>query len=68
MKTIAISIDEATLTGFDRLAQPAEGPGLSTRALMFKRKLSTFVGSLSPFQIEELNRATAVSLDLPAAP
>jgi mRNA-degrading endonuclease toxin of MazEF toxin-antitoxin module len=36
-------------------------------ALMFKRKLSTFVGSLSPFQIEELNRALAVSLDLPAA-
>ena len=36
-------------------------------ALMFKRKLSTFVGLLSPFQIEELNRALAVSLDLPAA-
>jgi mRNA-degrading endonuclease toxin of MazEF toxin-antitoxin module len=36
-------------------------------ALLFKRKLSTFVGSLSPFQIEELNRALAVSLDLPAA-
>jgi mRNA-degrading endonuclease toxin of MazEF toxin-antitoxin module len=36
-------------------------------ALMFKRKLSTFVGSLSTFQIEELNRALAVSLDLPAA-
>lgn len=36
-------------------------------ALMFKRKLSTFVGSLSPFQIEELNRALAVSLDLPTA-
>ena len=36
-------------------------------ALMFKRKLSTFVGSLSPFQIEELNRALAVSLDLTAA-
>jgi len=35
-------------------------------ALMFKRKLSTFVGSLSPFQMEELNRALAVSLDLPA--
>ncbi len=35
-------------------------------ALMFKRKLSTFVGSLSPFQIEELNRALAVSLDLAA--
>jgi mRNA-degrading endonuclease toxin of MazEF toxin-antitoxin module len=36
--------------------------------LMFKRKLSMFVGSLSPFQIEELNRALAISLDLPAAP
>ena len=36
-------------------------------ALMFKRKLSTFVGSLSKFQIVELNRALAVSLDLPAA-
>jgi len=35
-------------------------------ALMFKRKLSTFVGSLSPFQIDELNRALAVSLDLSA--
>ncbi len=35
-------------------------------ALMFKRKLSTFAGSLSPLQIEELNRALAVSLDLPA--
>ncbi len=35
-------------------------------ALKFKRKLSTFVGSLSPFQVEELNRALAVSLDLPA--
>ena len=34
-------------------------------ALMFKRKLSTFVGSLSPFQVEELNRALAISLDLP---
>jgi mRNA-degrading endonuclease toxin of MazEF toxin-antitoxin module len=34
-------------------------------ALMFKRKLSMFVGSLSPFQIEELNRALAISLDLP---
>ena len=33
-------------------------------ALMFKRKLTTFVGSLSPFQIQELNRALAVSLDL----
>jgi mRNA-degrading endonuclease toxin of MazEF toxin-antitoxin module len=36
-------------------------------ALIFKRKLSTSVGSLSTFQIEELNRALAVSLDLPAA-
>ena len=36
-------------------------------ALIFKRKLSTCVGSLSTFQIEELNRALAVSLDLPAA-
>jgi mRNA interferase MazF len=35
-------------------------------ALMFKRRLSTFVGSLSAFQVEELNRALAVSLDLPA--
>jgi mRNA-degrading endonuclease toxin of MazEF toxin-antitoxin module len=34
-------------------------------ALMFKRELSTFVGSLSPLQIEELNRALAVSLDIP---
>jgi mRNA-degrading endonuclease toxin of MazEF toxin-antitoxin module len=36
-------------------------------ALMFKQKLSTVVGSLSTFQIEELNRALALSLDLPAA-
>jgi mRNA-degrading endonuclease toxin of MazEF toxin-antitoxin module len=36
-------------------------------ALMFKRKLSTLVGSLSAFQIGELNRAVAASLDLPAA-
>ena len=31
MKTIAISIDEATLTGLDRLARSAERPGRSTR-------------------------------------
>jgi metal-responsive CopG/Arc/MetJ family transcriptional regulator len=31
MKTIAISIDEATLTGLDRLARSAEEPGRSTR-------------------------------------
>jgi metal-responsive CopG/Arc/MetJ family transcriptional regulator len=31
MKTIAISIDEATLTGLDRLALSAEKPGRPTR-------------------------------------
>jgi metal-responsive CopG/Arc/MetJ family transcriptional regulator len=31
MKTIAVSIDEATLTGLDRLARSAEESGRSTR-------------------------------------
>lgn len=35
-------------------------------ALMFKRKLSTLVGSLSPARIEELDRALAIALDLSA--
>ena len=55
------------------IGQGAGLPGISAvrcdfLALMFKRKLSTFVGALSPFQVEELNRALAVSLDLPPAP
>lgn len=33
-------------------------------ALMFKRKLSTFVASLPPRKLEELNRALALALDL----
>jgi mRNA interferase MazF len=33
-------------------------------ALMFKRKLTTFVASLPPRKVEELNRALAVALDL----
>jgi mRNA-degrading endonuclease toxin of MazEF toxin-antitoxin module len=37
-------------------------------ALMFKRKLSTLVGSLPPAGIEELDRALAIALDLSAAP
>jgi mRNA interferase MazF len=33
-------------------------------ALMFKRKLTTFVASLPPRKLVELNRALAVALDL----
>jgi mRNA interferase MazF len=33
-------------------------------ALMFKRKLATFVASLPPRKVEELDRALAVALDL----
>ena len=33
-------------------------------ALLFKRKLTTFVASLPPRKVEELNRALAVALDL----
>jgi mRNA-degrading endonuclease toxin of MazEF toxin-antitoxin module len=33
-------------------------------ALMFKRKLTTFVASLPPRKVEELNRALTVALDL----
>ena len=33
-------------------------------ALMFKRTLTTFVASLPPRKVEELNRALAVALDL----
>jgi mRNA interferase MazF len=33
-------------------------------ALMFKRKLTTFVASLPPRKVTELNRALAVALDL----
>lgn len=33
-------------------------------ALMFKRKLTTFVASLPPRKVEELGRALAVALDL----
>jgi len=33
-------------------------------ALMFKRKLTTFVASLPPRKVEELSRAVAVALDL----
>jgi mRNA interferase MazF len=33
-------------------------------ALMFKRKLTTFVASLPPRKVEELDRALAVALDL----
>ena len=33
-------------------------------ALMFKRKLTTFVASLPPRKLTELNRALAVALDL----
>jgi mRNA interferase MazF len=33
-------------------------------ALMFKRKLTTFVASLPPRKVAELNRALAVALDL----
>lgn len=36
-------------------------------ALMFKRKLTTFVGSLSGRKAGELDRALAVALDLPGA-
>lgn len=49
---------------------PEEGlPRLSSvrcdfLALMFKRKLTTFVASLPPRKLAELNRALAVALDL----
>jgi mRNA interferase MazF len=33
-------------------------------ALMFKRKLTTFVASLPPQKVSELNRALAIALDL----
>jgi len=33
-------------------------------ALMFKRKLTTFVASLPPRKLAELNRALAITLDL----
>jgi mRNA interferase MazF len=33
-------------------------------ALMFKRKLTTFVATLPPRKVEELDRALAVALDL----
>jgi mRNA interferase MazF len=33
-------------------------------ALLFKRKLTTFVATLPPRKVAELNRALAVSLDL----
>jgi mRNA interferase MazF len=33
-------------------------------ALMFKRKLTTFVASLPPPKVSELNRALAIALDL----
>ncbi len=33
-------------------------------ALMFKRKLTTFVAALSPRKVAELDRALAVALDL----
>lgn len=34
-------------------------------ALLFKRRLTTFVGSLPPRKLAELNRALAIALDLP---
>lgn len=34
--------------------------------LMFKRRLTDFVGTLTRAKVEELNRALAVALDLPA--
>jgi len=49
---------------------PEEGlPRLSSvrcdfLALMFKRKLTTFVASLPPRKLAELNRALAVAIDL----
>ena len=33
-------------------------------ALMWKRKLTTFVASLPPRKVEELNRAVAIALDV----
>lgn len=35
-------------------------------ALLFKRKLTGFVGTLTPRKVAELNRALVVALDLPA--
>jgi mRNA interferase MazF len=34
-------------------------------ALMFKRRLSTFTGLLSPSKVAEIDRALAIALDLP---
>ena len=34
-------------------------------ALLFKRKLTAFVGTLSPRKLTELDRALAIALDLP---
>ncbi|MBN2369829.1 MAG: hypothetical protein JXO72_05025 [Vicinamibacteria bacterium] len=36
-------------------------------ALMFKRRLATFVGSLSEARLRALDRALAMALDLPVA-
>lgn len=36
--------------------------------LMFKSRLTHFVGTLSPEKIQNLNRALAVALELPAEP
>lgn len=33
-------------------------------ALLFKRKLTTFVGTLSPLKLAELNRAVSIALGL----
>lgn len=35
-------------------------------ALLFKKKLSTFVGSLGTAKLHELDRALSIALDLPA--
>jgi len=34
-------------------------------ALLFKKRLSSFVGSLAPGKLRELDRALAIALDLP---
>jgi mRNA-degrading endonuclease toxin of MazEF toxin-antitoxin module len=62
-----LGISSEVVIGPDAGLRKASAVRCDFLALLFKRKLSTFVGSLSPFQIEELNRALAVSLDLPAA-
>jgi mRNA interferase MazF len=36
-------------------------------ALLFKRNLTTFVGSLTAAKVAELDRAVAIALDLPAS-